>query len=128
MFHSTQKPNQEEDPHLWSLKIRREPVGVKLGECSRESVARSSISSSPQSPDTCAMLTQKSTEIPSSQPESPDCTKIISDELDDCIVLSESVRVLSQHRHSHSPELDISLIGSSNSSPTTALSQFPLFS
>ena len=128
VFHSTQKPQSRGGSTPLVTQKKREPVGVKLGECSRGSVARSSISSSPQSPDTCAVLTQKSTEIPSSQPESPDCTKITSDELDDCIVLSESEQVLSQLRHSRSPELDISLIGSSNSSPTTALSQFPLFS
>ena len=47
-------------------------------------------------PDTCVVLTQKSTdsEMLASQPESPDCTKK-SDELDDCIVLSESEIALS---------------------------------
>lgn len=98
------------------------PAGVKLGECSRGSVARSSISSSPQSPDTCVVLTQKSVDILSSQGESPDCTKR-SDELDDCIVLSES-----EYRRQHSPELGTSLIDSSNISPNNASSQFPLFS
>ena len=39
-------------------------------ECFNISVARSSISSSPQSPDTCVMLREYA-----SQPESPDCTK-----------------------------------------------------
>ena len=56
-----------------------------------------------------------------SQPESPDCTKK-SDELDDCIVLSESEIALSQLQRSHSPELDISLIESSDSSPRNASS------
>ena len=121
MLKSTQKRSPQQN--------RCEPAGLKPGECSKVSVARSSISSSPQSPDTCVVLTQKSTdsEMLASQPESPDCTKK-SDELDDCIVLSESEIALSQLQRSHSPELDISLIESSDSSPPNASSQFPLFS
>jgi hypothetical protein len=138
VFGSTQKPNSNRRSTSLVLNFtqkripkqnRHEPAGVKPGECSKVSVARSSISSSPQSPDTCVILTQKSTdsEMPASQPESPDCTKK-SDELDDCIVLSESEVVLSQLHRSHSPELDISLIESSDSSCPNASSQFPLFS
>ena len=131
-FGSTQKPHSRGGSTYHVLnstqkQTRREPAGVKPGECSRGSVARSSISSSPQSPDTCVMLTQKSTEILSSEAGSPDCTKR-SDELDDCIVLSDSELSQLADRCPHSPELDINLIDSSNFSPTNASSQFPLFS
>ena len=132
VFGSTQKSHSRggstyQVSNSTQKQTRREPAEVKPGECSRGSVARSSISSSPQSPDTCVMLTQKSTEILSSEAGSPDCTKR-SDELDDCIVLSDSELSQLTDRRPHSPELDISLIDSSNFSPTDASSQFPLFS
>ena len=106
VFGSTQKPSR---------------CGIKVAEDSSYSSTRSP---SPQSQDSSATLTQKNIDVLSNQPKSSDCLK----GTDEVNTLSQSSVMDLSQLSSCSPDVEVTLIDSSHSSPIIASSQLPLFS